>query len=159
MATSTLGQEWLDASEISTLNPRTQGNSEFPDPSSFYSLYCVIIKREPLRNLPNPSFFPFRGRPPIAEYMNDGRGGDSEYGGPLIKTSGEIVKDHGFWIGMLEQFLGGPSLIQFNVAIQKAELSEFGRYMFLELMAVFTHLYQQNDRLLEKVSAWYSAER
>ena len=64
-------------------------------------------------------------------------------------------KDYGFWISVLGEFLGSPSLVEYDSDKERTvQLTHFGRYMFPHLMKAFVELYRQND-VLKKAVAEY----
>ena len=143
MAKGTLGQEWPYARENSFLASKISGVSDFPDPMSYYSLYAVIIKEEPVNNMAEHSFAPFRGRAWERELLR-------KYG-----CEGNERRDYGYWIGTLTAFLGCPLLVEYvSDTNRKVKLTPFGDYMFPPLMDAFADLYRQNDRLKEVAAAY-----
>ena len=143
MVDYSVGQEWLFASENSLLELETLQESDFPDPFSYYSLYCVIINNENLNRMIGYPFTPFHGRASVQEILNE-KGRD-----------GGICKDHGFWIWVLEEFLESPPLVEYaKDGTGGGQLTAFGAHMFPELMCAFADLYRQNDRLKKVVTAY-----
>ena len=141
MVNYSVSQEWLCASEKSLLQAKTLEASDFPDPLSYYSLYCVIIKKERLNALPKFPFMPFKGRDAFAEALKeDGR-------------DGGIRKDHGFWIEILEDFLGCPPLVEYKKD-GTGDLTHFGNHMFPGVMTSFANLYHENEHLNKTMQAY-----
>ena len=145
MVNDSVSQEWLCASEKSFLASKILGASDFPDPMSYYSLYSVIIKEEPVNNMAEHSFAPFKGRAWERELLR-------RYG-----CEGNERRDYGYWIGTLTAFLGCPFLVEYvSDSHRKVKLTPFGEYMFPVLMEAFSDLYHQND-YLRKAATDYQA--
>ena len=148
MVNYSVSQEWPYASEISLLQSEIlKKESDFPDPASYYSLYCVIINKENLNRRIGHPFTPFKGRASVQEILKeDGR-------------DGEICKDYGFWIDMSQDFLRGPPLVEHKKDGKGGgQLTSFGKHMFPELMSGFACLYRQNIRLRNTVLAYRPPE-
>ena len=142
MATPNIGQEWSCENEISILLSKTQQVSDFPDPASLYALYRIIIHKDHMNKMIEYPFMPFRGRA-VEEYV------PSAYGERADR------KDYGFWISVLVEFLGSPSLVEYDSDKERTvQLTHFGSYIFPHLMNTFVELYRQNDVLREVVAAY-----
>ena len=147
MVNKSVSQEWLHASEKSLLQTKTLQGSDFPDPLSYYSLYCVIINKETLNRMIGYPFMPFHGRASVREILK----GDGRDGGPC--------ENYGYWIEILEEFLGSPPLVEHKKDRKGGgELTHFGAHMFPELMRAFGDLYRQNDHLRKVATAYVPPE-
>ena len=137
-----LSQEWLCTNENLILLQKTQEVSDFPDPLSLYALYRAILHQEPMNKMIEYPFIPFRGRT-VEEYM------PTSYGERVQR------KDYSFWISVLGEFLGSPSLVEYDSDTeQTVQLTHFGDYMFPHLMKALADLYRQNDILRKAVAAY-----
>ena len=142
MVKSIISQEWLRTSENLLLAEKTRTSSDFPDPASLYALYRVIVHKEPTNKMVEYPFIPFRGRA-VEEYVSTTYGERAER------------KDYSFWISILAEFLGSPSLVVYNSDRERTvQLTHFGCYIFPHLMQAFANLYRQNDILREAVVAY-----
>ena len=114
MATTNIGQEWLLTNENSILLKKTQEVSDFPDPTSLYALYRIIVHKDHMNKTIEYPFMPFRGRI-VEEYVPNTYGERAER------------KDYAFWISVLEALLGGPALVEYNSDTERTvQLTHFG---------------------------------
>ena len=136
MAKDKIGQTWPISSVISALDAKLPAPldvfQDFPDPLALYSLYCIIAKRRPCNEKPDPNFRPFKAREYSEVY--------------------EVVGDYLFWVRTLEEFLG--ERLVFSNSNHRATLTNFGKQMYLALMEAFLSLYQHNDIFESLKGSW-----
>ena len=99
MVNHKIGQEWPCAKEIiSFLCKEVKTRADFPDPLALYSLYRVVIDKEPLTQWAEyPSLTSIPSAPPF-------RGRDEELGLLRRYGSGGGRRTYGFWINTLYHF-------------------------------------------------------
>ena len=117
----------------SKLYPPLKDVQDFLDPLGLYSLYCIIAKKRPCNEKPDPKFRPFEKTREYSEAL-------------------EGFEDYKFWVRTLEDFLG-ESLIYSN-STHKAKLTAFGAHMYPVLMNIFLNLYGQNEALESFKASW-----
>ena len=147
MVKHNISQEWLCTNENLILLQKTQEVSDFPDPLSLYALYRVIVHKDPTNKMIEHPFVPFRGRT-VEEYVPTSYGERAER------------KDYAFWISTLGEFLGSPSLVEYNSDRERTvQLTHLGEYLFPHLMKTFVELYRQNDILREAVAIYQTLKK